>query len=55
MAGNGLVGKRISVFFNDGIKITRHDGVCTANSDIEIELNSKEIISKRNVIRIEVQ
>lgn len=54
MERTGWIGKRICVYFDDGIKITRHEGICTANSDVEIELDSKEIILKSRVVRIEV-
>jgi len=55
MEGNGWTGRKISVFFDDGVKVTRHDGVCTANSDTEIELDDKELILKSRIIRVEVQ
>lgn len=54
MVGNGWVGKRISVYFDDGTKVTRHDGLCTDNSSTEIELDNRELIPKSRIIRVEV-
>lgn len=52
---NGWIGKRISVFFDDGEKVTRKIGLCTNYTSDEIELDNKDIIIKSRVIRIEVE
>ena len=55
MERNGWEGKKISVYFDDGDKVTRHDGVCTNNNDVEIELDDRELIPKSRIVRVEVQ
>lgn len=52
---NGIIGKRILVIFEDGDKhFSKKIGKCTANSDVEIILDNKNIILKSRVIRMEV-
>ena len=53
MERTGLIGKKVSVYFNDGVRVTRHDGVCTCNNEIEIILDYVELIPKRRIIRVE--
>ena len=54
MAGNGLYGKKLSVFFDDGEKITRKQGICTENADDFLILDNRDAISKTKIIRVEV-
>ncbi len=50
-----LEGKHIIVFYEDGTnRVSRKDGTCSSNSDIEICLDSKIIIPKARVVRIEI-
>ena len=53
MERNGLVGKRISIYFDDGQRITRHDGICTDNTPTEIYLDGREMILKSRIVRVE--
>lgn len=55
--GNGMdmIGKRISVYFDDGEKIARKQGVCTSSDDDFLILDYKNGISKNKIIRIEVE
>lgn len=55
MDWKGMRGKRISVYFDDGVKITRHDGICTNIDSDLICLDNTEIIPMRRIIRIGVQ
>ena len=53
---NNLLNKRISVFYEDGTgRVSRKDGVCSINSDTEIELDNRVIIPKSRLVRVEVQ
>jgi len=53
---NGIIGKKILIIFEDGVNhISKKIGVCTNNSDVEVELDYRDIIPKSRVIRIEVQ
>ena len=57
MEGNGrnLEGKIITIFYDDLGKVSRKDGICTSNSNSEIELDGKIILQKNRIVRIEVQ
>ena len=55
MDKNGWIGKRISVYYDDNDKVSRRDGVCSNNSETEIELDYRLIFQKSRVIRIEIQ
>lgn len=50
----GLEGKKIVVFYDDFKSVSRKEGICTSDSDIEICLNDSVIIPKARIIRIEV-
>jgi len=50
----GLEGKKLTIFYDDMNHVSRKDGVCTANSDSEIELDYKIVIPKQRVIRMEI-
>ena len=52
---NGFIGKKITIFYDDGAGVSRKDGTCSANSDDGIELDYKMIIPKSRIVRIEVQ
>ena len=52
--GEGLERKRISVFFDDGARIVRHDGLCTKETIDSVWLDNKELIPKNRIIRVEV-
>ena len=54
MERNGLEGKRVSVYFNDGERVVRKDGICTENSPDSIILDNKTMIPKLRIIRAEV-
>ena len=51
----GLEGKRIVVFYDDGSAVSRKDGFCTANTDSEIILDNKLLIPKSRIVRVEVK
>ena len=52
---NNLLNKKISIFYEDGTgRVSRKDGFCTVNSEVEIELDSKVMIPKSRIIRVEV-
>jgi len=51
----GLKGKRIVVFYDDGSAISRKDGFCTTNTDSEIIIDNRILIPKNRVVRVEVQ
>lgn len=56
MERTGLeIGQRISVYFDDGVRVTRKDGVLTSQDNNFITLDYKESINKDRIIRIEVQ
>ena len=50
-----MEGKKITIFYDDLGKVSRKDGLCTSNTDSEIELDHKLIIQKTRIVRIEVQ
>lgn len=53
---DGIIGKKIKVIFEDGKDhVSSKEGTCTYNSETEIILNSKDIIPKSRVIRMEVR
>ncbi len=54
MEGRNLEGKKVTIFYDDLGRVSRKDGVCTSNSDYEIEIDNKLIIPKSRVVRIEV-
>jgi hypothetical protein len=49
-----LEGKEIIVFYDDFNGVGRKEGLCTADTDIEIEIDNSIVIQKRRLIRIEV-
>lgn len=49
-----LVGKAVKVFYDDLGHVSCKEGTVTNNSELEIELNSKVIIQKSRVVRVEV-
>ena len=52
---NGIIGKRIKVIFEDGKDhVSRKQGVCTRDNDVEIGLSNKHLIPKIRIIRVEV-
>ena len=52
---DGIIGKKIKVIFEDGKDhVSSKFGICTSNSEYEIILDSKNIIPKSRVIRMEV-
>lgn len=50
----GLVGRKVSVFYNDFERVNRKDGTCTNDNDEYITLDEKIIIPKLRIVRIEV-
>ena len=54
MERKGLdIGQRISVYFDDGVRVTRKDGILTSKDDDFITLDYKESINRDRIIRIE--
>jgi len=51
----GLVGKRVTIFYDDLGAVSRKDGVLTQMTDTDYTLDNKLIIPKARVIRIEVK
>ncbi len=50
----GMEGKQIIIFYDDSQAVSRKEGLCTFDSNTEIELDNSIIIQKRRIIRIEV-
>ena len=51
----GTEGKRILVIFDDGgDHPSRKEGFCTGANEIEISINNKHYIPRKQIIRIEV-
>ena len=50
-----LEGKKVAIFYDDFGKVSRKDGVITAISEQEYILDSRIIIPKHRVVRVEVQ
>lgn len=50
----GQEGRKLAVFYDDGEKISRKDGVCTKEDDVFFILDRKILIPKHRVIRVEV-
>ncbi|MCH8014472.1 MAG: hypothetical protein IH823_06750 [Candidatus Dadabacteria bacterium] len=56
MVKDEYINKQIIVFSEDGSnKVSRKDGICSANSNTEIELDNEIIIQKSRIVRIEVE
>jgi len=57
---DGRIGKRILVIFEDGQNrdgtshISKKEGVCTNLTDIEVELDHKDILNRSRIIRMEI-
>lgn len=49
-----LEGKKVSVYFDDGSRVTRKDGVLSSEDDYSITLDDKEVISRNRIIRMVV-
>jgi hypothetical protein len=49
-----LVGKRIIVFFDDKEKVSKKEGICTHDSEIELVLDKRVILPRTRIVRIEV-
>ena len=54
MERQGLAGKKINVYFDDGCRVTRKDGVVSSEDAYSISLNNKEIIPRSRIVRIEI-
>ena len=58
---NGKIGKRILIVFEDGqnrdgsMHISTKEGICTADSDSEIAVDSIHFIPRSRIIRVEVK
>ena len=50
-----IEGRKITVFYDDFGKVSRKDGICTSNSNVEIILDNSVIIPKQRIVRIEVK
>lgn len=50
----GIVGRKVIIFYDDLGHISRKDGILSGLSDTEYVLNDRIIIPKSRVIRIEV-
>ena len=50
----GLEGKDIIIFYNDGEHISRKDGKCTAEYSNYLCLNGRILIPNDRIIRVEV-
>ncbi|MFO7815151.1 MAG: hypothetical protein R6V14_05385 [Halanaerobiales bacterium] len=51
----GIVGKKVIIFYDDLGKVSRKDGELTAISDSDYTLDNYMIIPKARVIRVEVR
>ncbi len=54
MENKRLVGKYVKIFYDDLGHVSCKEGICTTNSDAEIEIDYKIIIPKTRLIRVEV-
>lgn len=50
----GMDGRRVVVFYDDGDKVSRREGLCSANTDTEILLDNRILIPKSRIVRVEV-
>ena len=50
----GLEGKRITIFYNDGESVSRKDGICTAEYSNYLCLDGRILIPHDRVVRVEV-
>lgn len=55
MEGRILEGKKIIIFYNDGDRISRKDGICTTDSLTYICLDNWLFIPHKQIIRLEVK
>lgn len=51
----GMVGKKVVIFYDDLGKVSRKDGVLSNISETDYTLDSRMIIPKHRVVRVEVQ
>lgn len=51
---DGLIGRKVIVFYNDFERVNRKDGICTDDNIEYITLDSKIVIPKLRVVRVEV-
>jgi hypothetical protein len=51
----GLEGRKVIIFYNDFISVSRKEGVLTKVSETDYTLDNKIIIPKSRVVRVEVQ
>jgi len=50
-----LYGQRVTIFYDDGNGVSRKDGIVTDVLDSEYILDSKIIIPKLRIVRIEIR
>lgn len=52
---NGLVGRRVIIFYDDLGKVSRKEGLLTDISESDYTLDGRMIIPKSRVVRVEVE
>ena len=49
-----MEGKQIIIFYSDGERVSRKDGLCTEDGVLFITLDKKIMIPKSRIVRIEL-
>jgi hypothetical protein len=52
---DGLVGKKVTIFYDDLGSVSRKDGTLTTLTELDYILDNKIVIPRSRVIRVEVR